>query len=589
MNEGNLFFLLRAWLWLRRKARPTDVQWNLAMAVVVGVMGAGLGLLFKQATLVLQKMLTGGAGAGLAAFAQLPPWQRVAIPTVGGLLAGLTLMLGEKFVRQRPTEYMEAITLGDGRLPVKSSLYRSLAAMLSIASGTAIGKEGPLVQLSALAASVLGQVRKLPPARRRLLLACGAAAGVAAAYNAPIAAALFVSEITVGSLAMESLGPLIFASVASIVTVHIFSDASPLYRLEHFALPHWTELVCFCVVGIACGLMAALFLAMLEQFKKWFRKVTIPLAGKLALGGLLVGLIALAHPEVTGNGYDVLKSLLHGETVLRPGEWLWQAVLLILLARMVATSAAFGSGAVGGVFTPTLVVGACTGSLCWLAFAQLFPDLRIDQAGFATVGMGAVLAAATQAPFMSILMIFEMTLSYEVMIPLMLASVIGYYTFRGFGMHSLYHHGPPDAYDIFNRPLETLTVADIMQTEPRTIGPQAGFGEVAGQFLAGGFDRQYMVGPDRRLLGVVRLEDLAEHLHSRALAAAFIAGDIAHDNPPSLDTRTPLPEALVLFIHEHEDELPVVRAGTGELAGTLTRNDLLLTLAEAGKRTAPHR
>ena len=589
MNEGNLFFLLRAWLWLRRQARPTDVQWNLVMAALVGVVGAGLGLIFKAATLALQQMLTGGAGGGLAAFAQLPPWQRVAVPTAGGLLAGLTLMLGQKLVRQKPTEYMEAITLGDGRLPVRSSLYRSLAAMLSIASGTAIGKEGPLVQLSALAASMLGEVRKVPPARRRLLVACGAAAGVAAAYNAPIAAALFVSEITVGSLAMESLGPLIFASVASIVTVHIFSDASPLYRLEHFALPHWTELLCFCAVGIACGLMAALFLAMLEQFKKWFRKVSVPLAVKLALGGLLVGLIALAHPEVTGNGYDALKSLLHGETVLESGEWLWQAVLLILLARMVATSAAFGSGAVGGVFTPTLVVGACTGSLCWQAFAVAFPDLRIDQAGFATVGMGAVLAAATQAPFMSILMIFEMTLSYEIMIPLMLASVIGYYTFRGFRMHSLYHHGPPDAYDIFNRPLETLTVADIMQTEPCTIGPQAGFGEVARQFLSGGFDRQYVVGPDRQLLGVVRLEDLSEHLHSRSLAAAFIAGDIAHENPPTLDTRTPLPEALVLFTHEHEHELPVVRAGTGELAGVLSRNDLLLTLAEAGKRTAPRR
>jgi chloride channel protein, CIC family len=589
MNEGNLFFLLRAWLWLRRQARPTDVQWNLAMAAVVGVVGAGLGLLFKEATLVLQQMLTGVAGGGLAAFAQLPPWKRVIVPTAGGLLAGLTLMLGQKLIRQKPTEYMEAITLGDGRLPVKSSLYRSLAAMLSIASGTAIGKEGPLVQLSALAASILGQMRKLPPARRRLLVACGAAAGVAAAYNAPIAAALFVSEITVGSLAMESLGPLIFASVGSIVTIHVFSDASPLYRLEHFALPHWPELACFCMVGIACGVMAALFLAMLDQFKKWFRKIVVPLALKLALGGLIVGLIALAHPEVTGNGYDALKSILNKETVLRPGELLWQAVLLTLLARMVATSSAFGSGAVGGVFTPTLVVGACTGSLCWQAFAVVFPDLRIDQAGFATVGMGAVLAAATQAPFMSILMIFEMTLSYEIMIPLMLASVIGYYTFRGFRMHSLYHHGPPDVYDIFNRPLETLTVADIMQTEPHTIGPHAGFGEVARQFLSGGFDRQYVVGPGRKLLGVVRLEDLSEHLHSRSLAAAFIAGDIAHENPPALDMRTPLPEALVLFTHEHEHELPVVRAGTGELAGTLTRNDLLLTLAEAGKRIEPRR
>jgi len=431
----------------------------------------------------------------------------------------------------------------------------------------------------------MGKIRKLPPARRRLLVACGAAAGIAAAYNAPIAAALFVSEITVGSLAMESLGPLIFASVASIVAVHIFSDASPLYRLDHFALPRLPELLCFGAVGIAGGLMAGFFLAMLNQMKQWFHLLPASLPLTMAAGGLVVGVITIGHPEVTGNGYEVLRSVVRGD-----GIWLvWQMVLLMLVAKMVATSAAFGSGAVGGVFTPTLLVGSCTGVLCWHAFVFLLPDLRADQAGFATIGMGAVLAAATQAPIMSILMIFEMTLSYEIMIPLMLSSVIAYYTFRGLGRHSLYHHGAPDAYDLFNRPLETLTVSDIMQKEPRTVGPEARFGEVARQFLTGGLDRQYVVGRGRKLIGVVRLEDLAEHLHSKALADTFIAGDIAHENPPALDPRSPLPEALVVFTHEHEQELPVVRKDDGTLAGTLSRNDLLLTLAEAGKRTARNR
>jgi CIC family chloride channel protein len=589
MKDKNLFFYLRGWLWLRRTAQPTEVQWNLLFAAIVGVMGAMLGLIFKEATTALRTLMSGVTLNSGAAFAQMPWWQCIAVPAFGGILAGLVIAVGRKYIRQKPTEYLEAIRLGDGRLPARASLYQSLASLLSIASGTAIGREGPLVQLSALGASLLGTWRKFPPPRRRLLVACGAAAGIAAAYNAPIAAALFVSEITVGSLAMESLGPLLFASVASIVTVHIFSDASPLYRLDHFALPHWSELFFFCVMGIGCGLMAGVFLVMLKQVKLWFHRLPGPLALKMGLGGAVVGGIALFHPEVTGNGYDALKSLLNGTSALGAGELLWNAVLLILLARMVATSTAFGSGAVGGVFTPTLVVGACTGSLCWFALARIFPDMQFDQAGFATIGMGAVLAAATQAPFMSILMIFEMTLSYEIMIPLMLASVIAYYTFRGLRVHSLYHHETPDAHDIFNRPLETLTVADIMQQEPRTIGPAARFGEVAGHFLAGGLDRQYVVGPNRKLIGVIRLEDLAEHLHSRSLADAFIAGDIVHDNPTALDARSPLPEALVIFAREHEHILPVVRPGTNELAGTLSRNDLLLTLAEAGKRPGAKR
>ncbi len=585
MKERNLYFLLRGWLWLRRTARPTEVQWNLGLAVVVGFMGALLGLVFRQATNATQSLMTGLSSNGVFAFAQLPWWQRLAVPALGGALAGLVLQTGQKYFRQPPTDYMEAITLGDGHVPTKPSLYRSLAAMFSIASGSAIGREGPLVQLAALAGSRLGKLRRLTPARRRLLVACGAAAGIAAAYNAPIAAALFVSEITVGTLAMESLGPLILASVASIVTVHIFSDASPLYRLDHFALPRPTELLCFGVVGFVSGLMAGFFLAMLTKVKKWFHHLPGPLPVTMAVGGLVVGLITIFHPEVTGNGYEALRSIVRGD-----GIWLvWQIVLVTLIAKMVATSAAFGSGAVGGVFTPTLLIGSCTGVLCWQAFAFIFPDLHADQAGFATIGMGAVLAAATQAPIMSILMIFEMTLSYEIMIPLMLASVIAYYTFRGLRLHSLYHHGRPDAYDIFNRPLETLTVADIMQKEPRTVGPAARFSEVARQFLAGGLDRQYVVSPGRKLLGVVRLEDLSEHLHSQALADTFIAGDIAHENPPALDPRSPLPEALVIFTHQHEQELPVVNKTDGTLAGTLSRNDLVLTLAEAGKRTFRNR
>ena len=585
MKERILLLYLRAWVWLRRTAQPNEVQWNLGLAALVGFVGAVVGLLFRQATNATQHLLTGLPGGGIAAFADLPGWQRVAVPVLGGLLAGLVLQLGAKYIRQKPTDYMEAITLGDGRVPARSSLYRSLAAMFSIASGAAIGREGPLVQLSALGGALVGRIRKFPAPRRRLLVACGASAGIAAAYNAPIAAALFVSEITVGTLAMESLGPLLFASIASIVAIHIFSDASPLYRLDHFALPRWTDLLCFAAVGIICGLMAGFFLAMLEQVKKWFRLIPGPLPVTMALGGLLVGLIALGHPEVTGNGYEVVRSVVRGD-----GLWqFWPIVLVTLIAKMVATSAAFGSGAVGGVFTPTLLVGSCTGLLCWQAAAALLPDLRADQAGFATIGMGAVLAAATQAPFMAILMIFEMTLSYEIMIPLMLSSVIAYYIFRGLGLHSLYHHGPADGTDIFTRPLETLTVADIMQPEPRTIGPAARFREVAGHFLAGGLDRQYVVGPGRRLLGVVLLEDLAEHLHSRALADAFIAGDIAHDNPAALDPRSSLPEALVLFAREHEHLLPVARPDTGELAGTLSRNDLLLTLAEAGKRPSAQR
>jgi CIC family chloride channel protein len=577
MTGQRLSSLLRLGVQLLERLRPTEAHQNLAWAVLVGILGAGMSLLFEHATAALQYLFAGHEGASLAVFAELNTWRRLAIPTLGGLLAGVVLTLGHRFIRQEATDYMEAITLGDGRIRVRSTLSRSLAALFSIASGEAIGKEGPLVQLAAMAASLCGRVRHLPPARLRLLVACGAAAGITAAFNAPVAGSLFVAEIVLGSLAMETLGPLFFASAASIITMRVFGDSQPLYQLAAFHAPGLYEVLLLGVLGVACGLMACVFQRLLGFFHEAFAKLAWPLTAKLGIGGLFVGLVAAIHPEVTGNGYDVVKSLLSTPTF-------WDAVLLTLLLKMLATSIVFGSGAVGGVFTPTLMVGACTGFLCWSGFAALFPSLHLQMAGFTAIGMGAMLAAATQAPIMSVLMVFEMTRGYEIIIPLMLASVVGYYTFRATGLTSLYTPRRRVARDVFSRPLEAITVADIMQTRPGTALPTAGFASLARNFLTGGMDRQYVVDGDHCLIGVVRLEDLADYLHSRALADSIIARDIAYEDAPTLAPDLSLPEALVAFTRAKEHELPVVQKKTCELLGTLSRNDLLLTLAEVGRR-----
>ncbi|MGA2052707.1 MAG: chloride channel protein, partial [Opitutales bacterium] len=323
MNGQRLSSLLRLGVRILERLRPTEAHQNLAWAVLVGVVGAASALLFERATTLLQFLFTGEKGGNLAVFRQLDAWRCLAVPTFGGLAAGVVLTLGQRFIRQEATDYMEAITLGDGKVRVRSTLYRSLAALFSISSGEAIGKEGPLLQLAAMFASALGRFRGLPPARLRLLVACGAAAGIAAAFNAPIAAALFVSEIVLGSLAMETLGPLIFASVASIITLQIFDDAHPLYQLGRFQVqvPGIQEVLLLGVLGIVCGLMACVFLRLLESFHRVIGQVPLSLILKLTLGGLFVGLIAIFQPDVTGNGYDVVKSLLSD-------NWIWQAVLL---------------------------------------------------------------------------------------------------------------------------------------------------------------------------------------------------------------------------------------------------------------------
>ncbi len=352
----------------------------------------------------------------------LAPWQRLLLPLVGGLLAGLILeQIGARLRGRKTTNYMEAVAVGDGWISVRQSLVRSASSLVTVASGGSIGREGAMVQLSAMVASTIGRVARLPRDRLRLLVAAGAAAGLAAAYNAPIAATLFVAEIVLGSIAIQHIGPLIVAAVIANVTVHDVMGYAPVYEIPTFSLVSDWELGLYLLLGIFAGHTGPLFLGLLKQTHRAFARLRMPLAGRMALGGLIVGAISLYEPAVWGNGYSVVNTVLHE-------PWAWQALLTVMVLKMIATAATHGSGAVGGVFTPTLFVGALLGVLFGTAVHALMPVGTGPPSAYAVVGMGAMLAATTQAPLMSIMMVFEMTMDYKIVLPLMLAVVTAHYT-----------------------------------------------------------------------------------------------------------------------------------------------------------------
>jgi CIC family chloride channel protein len=325
---------------------------------------------------------------------------------------------------------MEAVALGDGDLPVKTSLARALSSISTVATGGAIGREGPMVQLAALMGSLIGRWGSAPISRRRLMVACGAAAGVATAYSAPIAGALFVAEIVLQSVAIESLGPLLVASVAANLTATQISGFAPIYQMPAFTLPHNDTTLLLAGLGVMSGLATPAYLWLLDAMRQLFKRLKVPLYWKLGLGGLIVGALSLLRPEVWGNGFSVVDSMLQG-------GWILPSLLIVLILKILAVGATTGSGAVGGIFTPTLFVGAVTGAIFGLGVQQLFPDLLPEPASVA-VGMGAVLAAATHAPLMSVLMVFEMTKNYDLIVPLMLACVISFSISRTLRPQSIY-------------------------------------------------------------------------------------------------------------------------------------------------------
>ncbi len=392
----------------------------LLWAGVVGVLGALATVLFRKGIQLIELLFTQHSGSLVHIAEGLPWWERLLIPLAGGLLAGMTLQFGLKWARNnQTTDYMEAIVAGNGVIGVRASLVKSLSSLLTVGSGGSIGREGAMVQLAAMVGSAAGHWVRLPQPKQHLLVACGAAAGLAAAYNAPIAGALFVAEIVMGTIAMESFGPLIVASVVSNTTIHHFLGYAPVYQIPAFQfLSNW-ELIFYAVLGYLLGHLAHPFIALLNHSENLFARTKLPLALKLGLGGLVVGAISTLYPQVWGNGYSVVNSLLHlGIT--------WQLLALILVFKIIATATTIGSGAVGGVFTPTLFIGAAFGSLFGTAMGAIFPGMTSPSSAYAIVGMGAFLAATTHAPLMSILMIFEMTLEYKITLPLMLACVIAY-------------------------------------------------------------------------------------------------------------------------------------------------------------------
>ncbi len=570
-----LLRLLRWRLWVIEKLRPSPWQETLFWAAGAGVLGALAALAFRGGIDLIHYFLTGTAEGIVDSFRDLVWWQRLALPAVGGLVAGLVLLFGKRLHRgQSSTDYMEAILIGSGRLPMRATIVKSTAALFSIASGGSIGREGPMVQLSAVTASWLGRWRKFSAPQLRLLVACGAAAGIASAYNAPIAGSFFVAEIILGTIAMESLGPLAVSAVAATLTMRTLSNAHTLYAVPAFTLHSLWEIGPFVVLGLLAGTVAPFFLRSLRTVEGWFARTKLPVPIRLMLGGLVVGGLAIWVPEVCGNGYSVVVAILNGQL-------LWTALVLVLVCKWAATAASFGSGAPGGVFTPTLFMGASLGYLFGFAVHEVWPAGAADPRAFALVGMGALLAAASHAPVMAIIMLFEMTLSYDIIMPLMLCSVIAYYTARGIEDQSLYSEAlnkkAAEAPEAVRLP---GVVADLVKPQAAPVLLTARFEEIARLFLQTRHEEIYVTTPEGNYAGAISLHDIKPYLNDPAVATHVIAGDLLHDEVPPVSLLAPLAEALRIFAQHAGQTLPVIEPGTGQLKGMLVKNDLLLALLE---------
>lgn len=380
----------------------------MVIAMLVGVLAALAVALFRHAMTGLESLfLSNDSGSLVNAAESLPPWRRLLTPALGGLAAGALLWLWQRRTLARPrapTDYMEALETGDGVFDTPASLVKSLASLLVVTTGSAIGREGAMILLAALAASLFAR-RFTPKEEWKLWVACGAAAGMASAYHAPLAGSLFIAEILFGTLMLASLGPVVIAAVVALLLTNLLNgDSAPLYHVEFHETLSATHYALMLATALLAGLCGPLFIWLMSYSHRCFVRLRLSPPWQLALGGLIVGLLSLLAPAVWGNGYSVVQSYL-----LSPP--LFSAMIVVFVCKLLASLAGL-----------------------WL------PDYQAIAIVVGLTGMAAFLAATTHAPIMSTLMICEMTGQYVLLPGLLIASVLASVLSRTLRRDSIYRH-----------------------------------------------------------------------------------------------------------------------------------------------------
>ncbi|WP_368639480.1 ClcB-like voltage-gated chloride channel protein [Castellaniella ginsengisoli] len=551
--------------------RADGVVAMLCWAALAGVGGALVTLAFHAGIHAIQWLFAGHSGAITHVMRDLPWWLRLLAPAAGGLCAGALLAAAWRASNETHSDYMEAVAIGDGRMSVRQGLLRSLSSLCTVATGGSIGREGAMVHLAALWASVLGRLLRTGTAHLRLLVACGAAAGVSAAYGAPIAGAVFVGEIILGSMSFQNFGPLLVAAAVSNLVMRLSGHYAALYAMPELrAVPAELLLPCL-ALGILAGVGAPQFLRCIHGVKSLFGRTGLPLPLSLALGGLLLGGVLVGMPQMAGNGYSVVVSLLHQPQA-------WEMVLWILLCKVLATSLTAGSGAVGGVFTPTLFVGAALGTLFAQGLGAAWPALAGHGTVLTLVGMGAFLAAATSAPFMAILMIFEMTLSYQMVLPLVLACVAAYFVSRGLAQAVMYQvtlrHEDNQA---LRRQLRHARLDSLMRPAETVIRTDAPVRQAQEMFLDYPVKYLYVTDAEGAWQGVIAQQDLTRMMLGEIDVQSKTCGEVLRlDFVKPLYSDLSLDEAQAQFSAFQGERLPVVsRDRPARLLGVVYKSDLL--------------
>jgi CIC family chloride channel protein len=514
------------------------------------------------------------SGDLLSAGRALPVWERLILPAAGGAAAAaLAALIARRGGGGGVAGIMEAVSLRKGGVvSLSAATGKAACSLFSIASGGSIGREGPIIQLASAVASRIGRSLRLTDERTRVLVACGAGAGFAAAYNTPIAAMFFVIEVVVGTVAVELLGPVAMSATIATLVTHAALGDGPLYHEKELRLASVLEMLPCCLLAIPSAILATTFLGSLDAAEWLFARNLRSKIVRGVAGGLGVGAIAIWLPHVYGNGYETTMAILDPER--RP--YGLEMLALLLAAKLVATASTVGSGGAGGVFTPTLLLGAALGAAMGDAAHALVPDHTAPPAAYALVGMAALLAATTHAPLLATMFVYEVTRDYDLILPLLLTSYVAVGLTRALRPQSIYEEeaerrGVNLDRNLEQRALKGVRASDILQ--PVTaLSPALELPAVMEAFASTQATSLHVTDAEARFVGVIDLHLARERVVGGNGGGGVTAGSLAR-KVPTVSPDESGAAIVAALARAGRDEVPVVDP-LGRLLGVVTRRKL---------------
>jgi len=545
------------------------------LAVAVGLAGGFGAVGFRYLIDFFQTLAYGSPEELLHVVEDLQWYMKVWVPAAGGLVVGpLVYFFAREAKGHGVPEVMEAVALKGGVIRKRVVVVKSLASAISISTGGSVGREGPIVQIGSAIGSTLGQMLKVSQDRMRTLVGCGAAAGIAATFNAPIAGSMFALEVILGDFGLATFSPIVISSVVATAVSRAFLGDVPAFIVPNYELVSAWEFPLYMGLGLFCAVVGVLFIKILYLTEDLFDDFKFPEYLKGIIGGIILGVTGLFFPEVLGVGYGGIDMALMQNLA-------WWVLLLLIVLKILATSITIGSGGSGGIFAPSLFLGAMAGGFFGTVVHQIFPTVTASPGAYSIVGMGAVVSATTHGPLSAMLILFEMTGSYKIILPLMMSCILATIFAGMLKKDSIYtlklvRRGVDIREGKEINVLKSMSVKDVMSHRVETIQEGSALVEMTDQIAKSRFNSFPVLNADNKLSGILSFNDYSEAIYDDDLKFLVVAKDLASENVVTVSSDDNLYTALEKISRRDFSTMPVVSSDDpAELIGVVSRRDII--------------